>query len=126
MIISVPPDTHSVSIRREGERTIIVLDQGTLAEASDTPRPLPTEESATKRQPQRSRRLPLPLIAGVCLIVVGATVGHRWLSPAKNNGPHTADTLQMPLLRAPEHATRRSIPAIPEAAPVPNTAFGLE
>ena len=126
MIISVPPDTHSVSIRREGERTIIVLDHDTPSEGADSPRPLPAEEIATERQPQRARRLPLPMIAGVCLIVVGAAVGHQLWSPAKSSGPHTADTLQMPLLRAPESATRRSIPAAPEAAPVPNTAFGLE
>ncbi|MFT9298362.1 MAG: hypothetical protein ABF542_09660 [Gluconobacter sp.] len=126
MIISVPPDTQSVSIRREGERTIIVLDHDTLSEGADSPRPLPAEETATEGQPQRARRIPLPMIAGVCLIVVGASLGHWLLSPAKSNGPHTAETVQMPLLRTPESATRRSIPAAPEAAPVPNTAFGLE
>ena len=126
MIISVPPDTQSVSIRREGERTIIVLDHDTLSEGADSPRPLPAEETATERQPQKARRIPLPMIAGVCLIVVGASLGHWLLSPAKSNGPHTAETGQMPLLRAPETATRRYIPAAPEAAPVPNNAFGLE
>ncbi|WP_215767223.1 hypothetical protein [Gluconobacter cerinus] len=126
MIISVPPDTQSVSIRREGERAIIILDHEVLSEASDGLRPLPAEENANERPPQRARRVPLPVIAGVCLIVVGAAVGHWLWSPAKSSGPHTADTLQMPLLRAPESATRRSLPAAPEAAPVPNTAFGLE
>ena len=126
MIISVPSDTQSLSIRREGGRTIIFLEQGPFSEEPDNPSLLRAEECAAKRQPQRTRKVPLPLIASVCLIVVGASLGHWLLSPAKNDGPHTAEAVQMPLLRAPESATRRSLPAAPEAAPVPNTAFGLE
>ena len=126
MIISVPSDTQSFSIRREGDRTIIFFEQGPFSDGPDNPSLLRAEECAAKRQPQRTRKVPLPLIASVCLIVVGASLGHWLLSPAKNDGPHTAEAVQMPLLRAPEPATRRSIPASPEAAPVPNNAFGLE
>lgn len=126
MIISVPPDTQSVSIRREGERTIIVLDQDILSELSASACPVEAAPITSARQPRRARRFRLPVLVGVCVIVIGVAAGHRLWASAKNSQAHPVAALQVPQLVGPAPATRRSIPAASQAAPVPNNAFGLE
>ncbi|MCI1374150.1 MAG: hypothetical protein LKH33_08440 [Acetobacter sp.] len=108
MIISVPSGTRSFSIRREGEQTIIVIDQDEPSDVSDGTRPLQSEKQVTRRKR-------IPMIAIVCVLIIGGTIGHLLWSPVKSSPSQPSETL-----------TQRSILAGSQGAPMPNKAFGLD
>lgn len=136
MIISVPPETCSVTIRRSGDATVIVLDADhALSKTTDeVTRPSDVVIMAKPSSPRRATFLPFrallssrqtSALAGLIVVVLlGSVWWHHGKAEVAPAAPVADKTQPRPLPSSLQGEERQIQPAVP--ATPPNAAFGLE